>query len=487
MKEQTVEKKRSSRRRHHVGLIVLLILLLICGAGFGAYAVYANNQYSDKFIEGTMINGMNVGNMTVDQVEKTIKNRVEGYALTLSFGDGKTETLNKDAIGLSYESDGTVQKVLDNQNRLRWIEGKLFGTVKHYKAGETYKFDKTKLQNAVSSLPELQDSAMTKPVNASMKMNDDGTLTIVPETDGNYMKVDKIVSAVEEAVESGKNSLDVTKINDVYEKPAVTKDDANLNAQVNDMNTYLALSIQVKKYDGTTQTIDRNTIKNWLAQDENGNYYLNTDTLLAKSKEYIKSFAAADDDVKSTTSFQSQNQGVVQLSCSPYGHRIDQDKTAQALYNAILARQNTTVTPTYSLNSTSGGFGNTFVEIDIAHQMVYVHQNGQVVFSTACVTGTETDAERKTPRGVFKIFDHTTERDLKGPINPATGKPSYVSHVHYWMPFHNGVGMHDATWRSSFGGNIYMTSGSHGCVNLPLSAAQTIYGLVNVGTYVIVL
>lgn len=486
MSDQTIEKEKKPHRKRRAALIVLFILLLIVVAGGSAYAVYAN-QYSDKFIEGTVINGVNVGNMTASQVEKTIKNRVEGYALTLSFGDGKTETLDKDALGLSYESDGTVEKVLANQNRLRWIEGKLFGTVRHYTAKESYQYDKTKVESAVSALPELQDSAMTRPVNATMKMNDDGTLTIVPETEGNYMKADKVVSAVEKAVEEGKTSLDVTGIDGVYEKPTVTKDDAALNAQVNDMNTYLALTIQVKKHDGTTTTIDRNTIKNWLAQNENGDYYLNTDTLLAKCREYIKTFAASDDDVKNTTSFQSQNQGVVQLSCSPYGHRIDQDKTAQALYNAILARQNTTVTPTYSLNSTTGGFGNTFVEIDIAHQMVYVHQNGQVVFSTACVTGTETDPERKTPRGVFKVFDHATERDLKGPVNPATGKPSYVSHVHYWMPFHNGVGMHDATWRSTFGGNIYMTSGSHGCVNLPLEAAKTIFGLVNVGTYVIVL
>lgn len=35
--------------------------------------------------------------------------------------------------------------------------------------------------------------------------------------------------------------------------------------------------------------------------------------------------------------------------------------------------------------------------------------------------------------------------------------------------------MHDAKWRSSFGGSIYKTGGSHGCINLPHSVAKKIY------------
>ncbi len=46
------------------------------------------------------------------------------------------------------------------------------------------------------------------------------------------------------------------------------------------------------------------------------------------------------------------------------------------------------------------------------------------------------------------------------------------------MPFNGNIGMHDATWRSQFGGDIYLTSGSHGCINLPLSKARQIYDYV---------
>ena len=42
-----------------------------------------------------------------------------------------------------------------------------------------------------------------------------------------------------------------------------------------------------------------------------------------------------------------------------------------------------------------------------------------------------------------------------------------------------------ASWRSEFGSNIYMTNGSHGCINLPYSVAEEIYGYVEKGTPVI--
>ncbi len=139
------------------------------------------------------------------------------------------------------------------------------------------------------------------------------------------------------------------------------------------------------------------------------------------------------------------------------------------------------------MNTTNDGtFGGTYVEVDIAAQHVYLYENGSLIFDTACVTGLASDPDRATPKGCFKIYMKDTSRTLKGAINPATGLPSYTSYVNYWMPFHNGVGLHDASWRSTFGGSIYQYSGSHGCVNLSYSAAQTIYNHVSVGTVVVV-
>ena len=63
---------------------------------------------------------------------------------------------------------------------------------------------------------------------------------------------------------------------------------------------------------------------------------------------------------------------------------------------------------------------------------------------------------------------------------------NYATFVNYWMAFYNHYGLHDATWRREFGGDIYLTDGSHGCVNLPKDKAGELFELVEVGTPVIV-
>ena len=55
------------------------------------------------------------------------------------------------------------------------------------------------------------------------------------------------------------------------------------------------------------------------------------------------------------------------------------------------------------------------------------------------------------------------------------------------MPFvGNSIGLHDASWRGSFGGSIYQSNGSHGCVNLPPDKAAELCSLIDRGTVVAV-
>ena len=72
------------------------------------------------------------------------------------------------------------------------------------------------------------------------------------------------------------------------------------------------------------------------------------------------------------------------------------------------------------------------------------------------------------------------DRILRG-AKKADGTYEYESHVDYWMPFNGGIGFHDATWRSKFGGTIFQTSGSHGCINLPPEKASVLYDLIYKG------
>ena len=53
------------------------------------------------------------------------------------------------------------------------------------------------------------------------------------------------------------------------------------------------------------------------------------------------------------------------------------------------------------------------------------------------------------------------------------------------MPYAYNVGIHDASWRSKFGDQIYLTSGSHGCINVPPEIAKKLYDVLEVGTPVV--
>ena len=118
----------------------------------------------------------------------------------------------------------------------------------------------------------------------------------------------------------------------------------------------------------------------------------------------------------------------------------------------------------------------TYVEVSISQQRMWLFKNGKCIVDTPVVTGNRYTAD--TPKGYFDMYSRATNTVLVG--------ADYASPVDYWMAFSGGCGIHDASWRSSFGGNIYTYNGSHGCVNTPYSAVKKIYNNTTYGTPVIV-
>ena len=121
--------------------------------------------------------------------------------------------------------------------------------------------------------------------------------------------------------------------------------------------------------------------------------------------------------------------------------------------------------------------GNTYVEIDLTNQRMVFYKDGQLLVDTPVVTGCVRKGH-STPTGCFALDAMRSPAFLKG--------PGYASPVTYWMPFSGGVGIHDASWRSQYGGQIYITNGSHGCVNTPKDKAAIIYNNISVGVPIVV-
>lgn len=277
---------------------------------------------------------------------------------------------------------------------------------------------------------------------------------------------------------TGASSIDMNAINQNTVSPAEAMVIGQKLATVNGM------SITYQMPNNQTEVLDGLTIASWV----NGTKGMTVSVDAAKVADYVQGLRNKYDTPAGTQTWQSAD-GTTKSIKTNYGWHIDQTKETEALIANIQSLQSVTREPVYASRAAQTAmpqWGKTFVEIDISSQHVYFYQDGNCVWDSKCVTGTATDPDRATPTGVFALKYKQRDRVLRGRINPQTGKPSYESPVAYWMPFNGNIGLHDANWRSSFGGNIYLKSGSHGCINLPPKNAKTLYELITPGTVIVV-
>ena len=462
--------------------------------GFGAAAcvlavVYIGiaQTYKTKFIEGTSINGIDAGKKTVSEVEDEIEKTVENYSLKLSFRDNRTETIDGDAFDYQYVSDGGVQKLLDEQNIYTWIGGALFGSEKSYTVDEDTQFNEQKLVEGLSNLPEMKTENQVAPTDAYLLLDETTKrYNIVPETEGNVLNVEAVQAYAKSAVSGSVETVDLAQAADTYAAPAIRANDEGLNSQQAALNAFLSTSITYTLPEGT-QVLDANVLDGWISVDDNGYRYVDEEHIAECVDQYVADLASAVDVEKETSTFASTNRGMVEVDNNEYVIKINQDAEKEKLLEEVLGNTVTQREPVYSRKDETQDptFGGTYVEIDIDNQTVYYYEDGQCLVETPCVTGTGSVPRRSTPTGVFHIYDKQRSRTLYGDIQP-DGSYGYASFVNYWMRFCGGCGLHDATWRDSFGGDIYWDSGSHGCVNLPYEAAAQMYEIVEEGTPCIV-
>lgn len=461
-----------------------------CGAAACVLAVVyigIAQTYKTKFIEGTSINGIDAGKKTVSEVEDEIEKTVENYSLKLSFRDNRTETIDGDAFDYQYVSDGGVQKLLDEQNIYTWIGGALFGSEKSYTVDEDTQFNEQKLVEGLSNLPEMKTENQVAPTDAYLLLDETTKrYNIVPETEGNVLNVEAVQAYAKSAVSGSVETVDLAQAADTYAAPAIRANDEGLNSQQAALNAFLSTSITYTLPEGT-QVLDANVLDGWISVDDNGYRYVDEEHIAECVDQYVADLASAVDVEKETSTFASTNRGMVEVDNDEYVIKINQDAEKEKLLEEVLGNTVTQREPVYSRKDETQDptFGGTYVEIDIDNQTVYYYEDGQCLVETPCVTGTGSVPRRSTPTGVFHIYDKQRSRTLYGDIQP-DGSYGYASFVNYWMRFCGGCGLHDATWRDSFGGDIYWDSGSHGCVNLPYEAAAQMYEIVEEGTPCIV-
>ena len=220
--------------------------------------------------------------------------------------------------------------------------------------------------------------------------------------------------------------------------------------------------------------------KNWLQFDEKGQLLPDDGAFRQHVVDYVAQLAADHDTVGTERQFQTTSGRTVYVYGSAYGWKIDQDKEVAQLMQEIQSGTQTTREPVYSMRANAHGIndlGNTYIEVDLTEQYMWYYQNGNIIFQSEIVSGLPSDPDRKTPPGIFTLNSKSSPSVLRGEMT-ANGTYSYEQPVTYWMPFNGGIGFHDADWQPYFGGDRYLTGGSHGCINLPPENAGQLYSLI---------
>ena len=465
----------SEKKKNKIKKIVILIILMIFVIGCCIYAGISY-YYSYHFFYGTTINGIDSSNKTAYEVEQEIAKKMEGYSIQVKARNQDTQTIEGADIDYRYISSGEVLKLLKAQKPYEWVRGFFEKTT--YTASEQTAFDKSKLESEVKALNCAQKENQVAPENAYVSFND-SEFTIVPETVGSELKVKEAYQMISDAISSDDGEVDLGSNPDAYVKADVTSDSADLQATVDAYNNFARASITYTFGDETV-TLDGSTIKNWLQFDEKGQLIQDDASFKQHIVDYVAQLAADHDTVGTERQFQTTSGRTVSVSGSAYGWKIDQDGEVAQLTQEIQSGTQTTREPVYSMRANSYGvndLGNTYIEVDLTEQYMWYYQNGNIIFQSEIVSGLPGDPDRKTPPGIFTLNSKSSPSVLRGEMT-ANGTYSYEQPVTYWMPFNGGIGFHDADWQPYFGGDRYLTGGSHGCINLPPENAGQLYSLI---------
>lgn len=450
--------------------IIIIFLLAIYGGG-----VY---YYSNHFPHNTSINHVKVGEMDAANAKKTLAKDLTSYKISLKEKE-RTETINTDNIGLVIHTGSQISDLQDSINPWLWVTN-VFGK-KNYTVKFDVTYNKAKLEKAVNNLECFKKENVTEPKSAYIKAGD-SQFEIVPEIPGNAVKKKALIQSIGTALSNGITKIDLEKEN-LYKLPKYHAKDKVVTDALAEANKYAGGTITYN-FDYTKETLDYKTSKDFVKISKDFTVTLDD----SKVGDYVEKLGSKYNTMGASRTFTTSYGSKINVYGGDYGWKIYFDKEKSKLIKEITAGKDVEREPIYSYKakcrkSAKDDIGNSYVEVSLSNQEIWLYVNGECKVNSSVVTGDPTKGH-DTYSGVYALTYKQKDATLTG---PNAGGGSYSSHVNFWMPFNGNQGLHDADgWRSSYGGSIYKGSGSHGCVNCPYSTAAILYKYVDEGFPVIV-
>lgn len=469
--EQTAREKKGNRKWLPL-LVTFGVVLAAVGILYGT-GVLA----SPVFPAGTTVGGVSVSEQSAKEAGKTLQQAAEDYKLTVRFAQN-TRTFSAEELGLTVDEDALKRLAKAMQ------QGQ--STSSTTEDAQPVFTCETDLKQEMQDLPErtahadkaTQDAVLTYDKKA-------GKYVIQEEQVGGTIDTQALAEAVQTAAEQLQPELDAVD-EGLYGGETVRRsDDEKLNqalAQANQMlQTDVTYTYEVeRKHVYGKERLNKSTIQQWLTVSEDGKRVQIDEE---KVDNYVNEIARIYSVKEPTTAqFVTASGSYVEVEAPITDESVD----TQALKKDILKAVKTGATgqrkapyrKTRTGEQGTTDLGGTYVEVDLDKQHLYLYVNGKKKAEGDICSGSVADG-CATPAGLYTIKTKDYDRYLVG--------VGYKDWVHYFMPFNGGIGIHDSTWREAdeYGGDVYLESGSHGCINMPLELVKTVDEYIDVGDYVI--
>ncbi|WP_205694309.1 L,D-transpeptidase family protein [Clostridium manihotivorum] len=437
--------------------VVILIYLLV--------SIY----FAGHFFFNTTINGVDVSLKAHDQVKDIIKSSVKNYKLKLIEREGFTEEIDGRAINLKYNEKSSLSSIYRSKNSFKW--GLSIFKAQKYLVEDLFVYDKLSLDNRINQLNCLNKDVI-EPKNVAFKYVD-GSYELIKEVEGNKIDRAKFHKSVESNIIAGVKNIDLNKC-PCYENPKYTLKSDKTEKTKKLLDIYVSTKVTYLLGD-KTEVLDGSTINQWVSVNEDLDAILDEKAV----NEYVNSLSKKYDTVGTPRKFKTSIGKTLNIGGGFYGWKLNKTAEVKALLASIKTGKKIEREPIYTQKAVTRGendIGDTYVEINITRQYLWFYKDGKLITQGDVVTGNP-NRGNATSLGIYMLNYKQKGSTLRG--------ENYESDVTYWMPFNGNIGIHDASWRYSFGGDIYKNNGTHGCVNAPLYLAKTIFENIEPGTPII--
>lgn len=469
--EQSVEEVIVSRQKSvkwyknwkviTTSIIMIIVLILATLSYYQATHFNAN----------ITMNGVNISGMTANQTLKKLQTTVltnDVYIGDQLIVDGKDTQM-----GFSENDLPEIKHLLKSQ----WtffpsFETKNFVIMPNIQ--DDYRSDTLKNEFEQKLISINQN--LTPPVDAYATL-EQGEIIVVKSIDGEQYDVASLLNEFEKHEYTSEIHL-----NPVYLQP--NKEDSEI------------VKNQEEKLQGLLQHTIEYTVQDQVysltGSDLIQSASLSKELEVSIDQNSIKEKIAEINDSQSTLgknfTFKTHSGSVISVKGQGYGWALDVEKETALIQEAFETGETSiSASNTYGNGwsgegygyetTTNNGIGDTYAEISIKDQRIWIYREGKLVLTTHVVTGKHSTGEDTSP-GVWYILYKRTPYTLTG---SSVGNPNYSIKVDYWAPFTNsGQGFHDASWRTNWGGNAYLNAGSGGCVNVPPSVMKAVYDNLSV-------